>query len=190
MKLSIKAHQSPGRYSSLFRRSPENQCSLFRAKVTEQWAGVTGTTFIFDQCFSTFPFSGDVGRYAITASSSVYKTFTSNTALNASFYCFNEPACYESIIENGPWWRADFGRPLSISAVIINYVYLIDSNVEFLLGNDSNVGNNPVFVTQYTTTPYGGLVLMPTQAIVGRYFFVTEPAYSDIGICDVWILSD
>lgn len=162
---------------------------MFRARVTSSWAGVAGTSQVYDKCYSTFPLSGDVAQYAITSSQSIYLDRNSQKAVNAAFYCSNyQPACYESLVDNQPWWRADLGKPMTIRSVIIHYSYLINTNVEFRLGNSSSVNSNPLFVTQYTNTPYDGIVLTPSKPMVGRYFFVTEPAKSDMAVCDVWIL--
>lgn len=100
-----------------------------------------------------------------------------------------EAACYESLIDPQPWWMVDFGAPRTVTRVRISLAALIDSNVEFRVGNDTTVTNNPELLPKPTFTPYNGLEAVAETPIVGRYFFVTEPHSSDIRICDVWVMT-
>ncbi|XP_042222704.1 uncharacterized protein LOC121867028 [Homarus americanus] len=162
-------------------------CYLFSSKVTDGWLGDGNDSYTFDKCYSSFPLSGELGGNANTSSSTVFANNFPMNPISVNYFCTTpDLGCFESMIDSPPWWMVDFGTPTKISTVTISYAYLIDSNVQFLLGNDTIMNNNPAFVTVYTTTPKGGLLLTPSDPKVGRYFFVTEPAMSDIGICDVW----
>ncbi|MPC25479.1 hypothetical protein E2C01_018596 [Portunus trituberculatus] len=167
-----------------------NKCDFFHAKVTNAWVGPGSGVFAYDYCYSIHPALGDVALGATTASSSVYSSFYNYYPTQVNFFCQTEAACYESLVDNSPWWRADFGSPRRVTRVRISLTALIDINiVEFRVGNDTTVTNNPELLPKPTFTPTFGLEVVAETPIVGRYFFVTEPHYSDIRICDVWVLT-
>lgn len=164
-------------------------CDTFRAKATLAWVGPDSGSFLYEKCYSLHPTLGDVALGASTASSSVYSTNYPSLPTAVNFFCMTEVACYESMIDTPPWWMADLGAPKRVTRVRISLVALIDSNVEFRVGNDTTVTNNPKLLPKPTFTPYNGLELVADTPIVGRYFFVTEPHNSDIRICDVWVMT-
>lgn len=71
----------------------------------------------------------------------------------------------------------------------INQNALLDPNVEFRLGNDSDGFNNPIFDNSFVSTPHGAIWITPATPKVGRYFTVLENSMSDIRVCDIWIIS-
>ncbi|XP_063840760.1 uncharacterized protein LOC135089247 [Scylla paramamosain] len=167
-----------------------NRCDFFNAKVTKAWVGPGSGVYLYDYCFSVHPAVGDVALGAATQSSSVYSVNYNYYPTQVNFFCQTETACYESLVDTPPWWRADFGSPRRVTRVRISLTALIDINVvEFRVGNDTTVTNNPLLLPKPTFTPTNGLEVVADTPIVGRYFFVTEPQYSDIRICDVWVMT-
>lgn len=153
------------------------------------WVGPGNGNYSYDACFSIHPLVGDAALGSPTASYSVYSSYTHEYAVIENFYCNGNVLCYESGVDAQPWWRVDLGTPLPVLGVRISRVALIDSNVEFRVGNDSDVNNNAALQPPPSWTPSGGLELVPDPPVVGRYFFVTEPAQSDIRLCDVWVMT-
>ena len=164
-------------------------CDFFRAKVTDAWVGPGTGTYLYESCYSVHPAVGDVALGAPTASASTYLENYASKPTSVNFFCLNEDACYESMVDNPPWWRVDLGAPRKVSSAKISLSALIDTNIEFRVGNDTTVTNNPELLPKPTVTPYNGLELVADTPITGRYFFVTEPHSSDIRICDVWVMT-
>lgn len=162
---------------------------MFRAKVTADWGGAgSGAAHVFTRCWSLYPNSNDLSLGVTATARSVFLDYQPSNAIGTPFSCNDINSCYESLYDVDPYWRADLGSPMSVSEVRIHSHALLDSVVEFRLGNDTTAFNNPLFVTSFTQTIYGELFLKPPTPVIGRYFFVTENLYSDIRVCDVWIL--
>lgn len=162
---------------------------LFRAKVTEGWGGAgSDEAFLFNRCWTIYSRSNELGLGAIATAKSVYLDFQASNAISKLYSCDEVTSCYESKYDVNPWWRVDLGSPKTVSEVRIHRHGFFDPVVEFRLGNDTTASNNPYFVTSFTQTIFGELFLKPPTPVIGRYFFVTENLYSDIRVCDVWIL--
>lgn len=162
---------------------------LFRAKVTDGWGGAgSDEVYLFNRCWSVYANSNDLGLGATATAASVFLDFEASNAVTKLYSCDEINSCYESMYDINPWWRADLGSPKTVSEVRIHRHGLLDPVVEFRLGNDTSVLNNPLFVSSFTQTIHGELFLKPPTPVIGRYFFVAENLYSDIRVCDVWIL--
>lgn len=145
--------------------------------------------YIFDHCWSLHPKSNDLAPGIPTDSKSSFMGRNSSHAVSLEFACHTMRACFESDLESNPWWRGDLGTPKSVRQVRIHYHSLLDPvRVEFRLGNDPFVVNNPLFVTSPSIVPNEEVILTPPIPVTGRYFFVTEPMYGDIRVCDMWII--
>lgn len=156
--------------------------------MTSGWGGVDDDAFEFSRCWSLHPKANDLAQGVPTASKSIYQSNVPSNPVSQSFSCDDISSCYESLVESVPWWRADLGTPKSVSEVWIHAHMYLDTVVEFRLGNDTTAANNPLFVTSFTSTSYGELLLKPPTPVIGQYFFVTENQHSDIRVCDVWII--
>lgn len=163
---------------------------LFRAKVTDGWGGAgADEAYLFSRCWSLHPKSNDIGLGVTTAAPSIYLDFHHENPVGKLYSCDEGDSCYESAMEDNPWWRADLGSPKIVSEVRIHGHFLLDpADVEFRLGNDTTILNNPLFVASFTPTIYGELFLKPPTPVTGRYFYVTENIFSDIRVCNIWIL--
>lgn len=158
--------------------------------MTDAYVGPGSGLYLYDYCFSVHPALGDVALGAATAASSVYLTNEHYYPVQLNFFCQLETACYESLLQDPVWWRADFGTPKRVTGARISLTALIDIGfVQFRVGNDTTVGNNPELLPRPTFTPTFGLEMVADTPIVGRYFYVTESHFSDIRICDVWVLT-
>lgn len=158
--------------------------------MTSGWIGVDNdNAYEFNRCWSIHPKSNDIAQGSHTEAKSNYSGLISSNPVSRDFSCDNMNACYESELENNPYWMADLGTPKSVSEVRIhNHLLLHPTAVEFRLGNDTNVVNNPFFVTSFTLVSNEELFLKPPAPVIGQYFFVTEPFFGDIRVCDVWII--
>ncbi|XP_050693240.1 uncharacterized protein LOC126983988 [Eriocheir sinensis] len=165
------------------------KCDTFNAKVSKEWVGPGSGAYVYDACFSIHPLVGDAALGSLTSAASIYSSYNHAFAVTENFFCSSTTRCYESNIDNPPWWQVDLGAPQLVVGVRISQVGLIDSNVEFRVGNDTAVANNVLLLPPPTATPSGGLELVPYTPVVGRYFFVTEPHSSDIRLCDVWVMT-
>ncbi|XP_050693244.1 uncharacterized protein LOC126983989 [Eriocheir sinensis] len=165
------------------------KCDTFNAKATKEWVGPGKGAYVYDACFSIHPLVGDAALRSPTAAGTVYSIYDHKNAVSEDFFCFSTTKYYESDIKGQPWWRVDLGAPLPVVGVRISRVGLIDSNVEFRVGNDTAVAKSALLQPPPSWTPNGGLELVPNTPIVGRYFFVTEPQISDIRLCDVWVMT-
>lgn len=156
--------------------------------MTSAWGGVDDDAYIFNRCWSLHPKSNDLAQGVPTASKSVFGNNVPSNPVSRNFSCDDSSSCYESLYDTKPWWRADLGTPKSVNEVRIHGHAYLDSAVEFRLGNDTTAANNPLFVSSFSPTSNGELFLKPPAPVLGQYFFVTESHYSDIRVCDVWII--
>lgn len=157
--------------------------------MTAGWTGPGSGTYSYDACFSIHPLVGDAALKGPTASFSVYSSFKHEYPVAADFYCNNEVPCYESNIDNPPWWRVDLGSPVPVVAIRVTKVALIDSVIQFRVGNSTDMATSALLSPSPSFTSIGGMELKSNPPITGRYFFVTEPQSSDIRLCDVWVMT-
>ncbi|KAK4294222.1 hypothetical protein Pmani_033132 [Petrolisthes manimaculis] len=172
-------------------------CSLYNAKVSTWWSGVTpGITVSYDVCYTTWYLENNLTPFiALTTASAPLSIHRDKQFLANGFMCLNmDHFCYISQRVSFPYWRADLGafRRVTLIIIITRPGTLSQFEmIEISLGNSSDY-NNPLFAS-YTgpAPPMSNINFQPQNPVTGRYLQVQSklPISTNMAMCDIQIFS-
>lgn len=160
--------------------------------MTDGWDGVSGDdlAYDFEKCYTSLPH--DLASRATASHGMQYVQYQPSNIIQGT-YCQSYPGVYYTGKSTNTWWQADFGSPAKVSRIRVRIPSSYFTNVSFHLGNSSRYQDNPVVAgpektKRPSTSSYGRyLVEVNIAPSVGRYFTITQPNLSWLGMYTVQI---